>query len=124
MRCCVIKNKKHFKSTLWGIAIGAVNSLFGAGGGMIAVPLLKKYGLDQKSAQANAIAVILPITVISAILYLVKGYVTLKESFIFVPSGLIGAIIATFALQRFSNKILQKAFSAFMIYAGIRLLMR
>lgn len=116
--------KKKFKSITLGIAIGFVNGVFGAGGGMLAVPLLKKSGLRQKQAHANAVAVILPITVISAVLYLVKGNVTLKDSFAYVPTGLIGSVIATFILQKFSNKILQKIFAAFMVYAGARLLMR
>ena len=57
-----------------GLAIGIINGLLGAGGGMIAVPLLQKLGLDRKQAHANAVAVILPITVLSAVLYLVNGY--------------------------------------------------
>lgn len=107
-----------------GIAIGVVNGVFGAGGGMIAVPLLKQNGLDQKSAHANAVAVILPITLISAILYLIKGSVSFADSLIYIPTGLIGSLIATFALQKFSNKLLQKIFSIFMIYAGVRLLIK
>lgn len=119
-----MKVKNYIKPTLSGIVVGVVNGVFGAGGGMIAVPLLKKSGLDQKSAHANAVAVILPITVISAILYLFKGNVSFSDSFAYIPTGLIGSIIATFALQKFSNKLLQKIFALFMIYAGIRLLMR
>ena len=91
---------------------------------MIAVPLLKRQGLDQKNAQANAVSVILPITAISAILYILKNHVAFSDSFAYIPTGLIGSIIATFALQKFSNKLLQKAFSVFMIYAGVRLLIK
>ena len=68
-----------------GLAIGIINGLLGAGGGMIAVPLLQKLGLDRKQAHANAVAVILPITVLSAVLYLVNGYVSVKDSLIFIP---------------------------------------
>lgn len=118
------KQKTNYSSLLYGILIGLVNGVFGAGGGMIAVPVLKKQGLDQKLAHANAVAVILPITIISAVLYLVKGNVTLRDSWAFIPTGLIGSVIATLALQKFSNKVLQKTFAAFMIYAGVRLLMR
>lgn len=121
---CLKDSKKHLKSASLGIAIGFVNGVFGAGGGMLAVPLLKKGGLDQKSAHANAVAVILPITVLSAILYLVKGNVRLTDSLAYIPTGVIGSVIATFLLKRFSNKWLQKTFAAFMIYAGIRLLIR
>lgn len=121
---CLKNIKKHVKSAFFGVAVGLVNGVFGAGGGMLAVPLLKKSGLDQKSAHANAVAVILPITVISAIMYLVKGTVHLRDSFAFVPTGLLGSVIATFLLKSFSNKWLQKIFAVFMIYAGVRLLMR
>ena len=118
------KNKINFKALLLGVAVGLVNGIFGAGGGMLAVPILKRNGLEQKVAHANAVAVILPITIISAALYLIKGNVTLSDSFAYIPTGLAGSVIATFLLQKFSNTLLQKMFSGFMIYAGVRLLMR
>lgn len=116
--------KKYIKLAFSGLAVGLVNGVFGAGGGMLAVPLLKKSGLNQKSAHANAVAVILPITVISAAMYLIKGNVTLNDSFAFIPTGLIGSVIATFLLKKFTNAWLQKIFAVFMIYAGVRLLVR
>lgn len=119
-----MKIKKYLKPSLMGVAVGIVNGVFGAGGGMIAVPLLKQNGLDQKSAHANAVAVILPITIISAVLYLVKGTVNFTDSLAFIPTGVIGSVVATFVLQKFSNKLLQKIFAIFMIYAGVRLLIK
>ena len=120
-----LKNiKKLLKPTILGLGVGFINGVFGAGGGMLAVPILKSEGLSQKSAHANAVAVILPITVLSAVLYLVKGSVSLADSLAFIPTGLIGSVIAAFTLQKFSNKWLQKIFAAFMIYAGVRLLLR
>ena len=107
-----------------GAVVGIVYGVFGAGGGMIAVPLLKQNGLDQKSAHANAVAVILPNSVISAILFLVKGTVYFTDSLAFIPTGVIGSVVATFILQKFSNKLLQKIFAVFMIYAGVRLLIK
>ena len=121
---CLNKIKDSLKNGVQGIAVGLVNGVFGAGGGMLAVPLLKKSGLDQKSAHANAVAVILPITVISAILYILKGKVALSDSFTYIPTGLIGAVIATFALKKISNKWLRRIFGGFIIYAGIRLLIK
>ena len=91
---------------------------------MLAVPLLKKGGLEQKSAHANAVAVILPITIVSAAFYLAKGRVALADGLSYIPAGLVGSVIATFALQKFSNRILQKVFAAFMFYAGFRLLLK
>lgn len=119
-----MKRKKLLHLLAHGASVGLINGIFGAGGGMLAVPILKRIGLDQKSAHTNAVAVILPITVISAILYIYKGYVALSDSFAYIPTGLVGSLMATFLLQKFSNRFLQKTFSIFMIYAGIRLLTR
>ncbi len=118
------KIKKYIKPCAFGVAVGLVNGVFGAGGGMLAVPLLKKSGLDQKSAHANAVAVILPITVISAVLYLAKGTVNIKDSILFLPTGLIGSVIATVALKNISSVWLKRIFGGFMIYAGVRLLLK
>lgn len=107
-----------------GLAIGIINGLLGAGGGMIAVPLLQKLGLDRKQAHANAVAVILPITVLSAVLYLVNGYVSVKDSLIFIPGGIAGSLLGTFIMRKISSVWLKRIFGGFMIYAGVRLLLR
>ena len=92
-----MKKNNIFISAM-GILTGFVNGLLGAGGGMIAVPSLKKAGLEQKKAHANAVAVILPITLLSAILYISKGYVNLSDAYIYMPTGVIGAVIGSYIL--------------------------
>ena len=104
----IFKSKKIL-TAVSGLTIGAVNGLMGAGGGMIAVPLLKKCGMEQKSAHTNAVAVILPICVLSAGLYLKNGYVSIGDALPYVPTGITG---------------LKRVFALFMIYAGIRLLLK
>lgn len=116
--------KNNLLTAAAGLAVGIVNGLLGAGGGMIAVPLLKKLGLNQKQAHANAVAVILPITVLSAVLYLIKGYVLLSDCFIFIPGGLVGSLIGTYCLKKISPRWLKIIFGGFMVYAGARLLLR
>ncbi len=118
-----MKNKKLIYA-IYGIAIGFINGLLGAGGGMLAVPVLKKCGLSQKEAQQNAIAVILPITLLSAGIYIFKDYVNLKDSYSYLPTGLLGSVTATFLMKKLSNLWLKRIFSAFMLYAGIRLLLK
>lgn len=119
-----LKTKNLFKLSALGISVGVVNGLFGAGGGMIAVPLLRKAGLSQKDAHANAIAVIVPITVLSACMYLFRGSVSLKDALIYLPSGLLGALLGTLCLKKISPVWLKRLFGGFMIYAGIRLLFK
>lgn len=116
--------KRTLKLSLWGIAVGIANGAFGAGGGMVAVPVLKKFGKNQKSAQENAVAVILPITVISAAIYLFKGYMSITDSLIYLPTGLIGALLGTYIIGKISPVWLKIIFGAFMVYAGGRLLLK
>lgn len=119
----LLKSKK-FLSSLFGLIIGFVNGTLGAGGGMLAVPLLKKCGFEQRDAHTNAVAVILPICIISASLYLYKGHINLSDAFPFIPSGIVGSIIGTLLIKRISPNLLKKAFGVLMIYAGIRLLVK
>ena len=116
--------KQNLLLAAFGTAIGLVNGILGAGGGMLAVPLLKKIGFDTKQSHTNAIAVILPITAISAVMYLWKDLVKFKDSIIYIPTGLLGAVIGTYLLKKISPSWLKRIFGALMAYAGIRLLLR
>ena len=120
--------KSKIKNTVYtasiGLAIGVVNGLLGAGGGMLAVPLLKKTGLEQKTAHSSAVAIILPISIVSAILYLTKDYVNLSDAIPYIPTGVIGAIMGTYFLKKISPVWLKRIFGFFMIYAGVRLLLK
>lgn len=107
-----------------GFAVGIVNALFGAGGGMIAVPLIRSKGKSQKQAQASAVAVILPLCVVSATVYFFKGYYSFSEALKYVPFSVIGGIAGTFFLKKIPDKILKKAFSLLMLYLGIRMLFK
>jgi len=117
-----VKNK--LKNIGGGVIIGIVNGLLGAGGGMLAVPLLKKSGLNQKEAHATSIALILPLSVISAVTYLLKGSVVLGDAVPYLLPGALGAVLGAFLLNKISDKWLRKIFGIFMIWAGFRLLMR
>ncbi len=107
-----------------GVLIGIINILIGACGGIIAVEALKKSGLDQTKAHATAIAVILPLTVISAVIYILQGKVSLSDSYIYLIPGLAGSFAGACILPKIPKKVLSKIFSCFMIYAGVRMLMK
>ncbi len=112
------------KNFISGFVIGTINILLGAGGGMLTVPLYKKMNMSQKQAQTNAVATILPITIVSAVIYLMNGDVKLSDSYIYLIPGLIGSVIGTFVIKKISNNILSIVFSLFMIWAGLRLLFK
>ncbi len=114
------------KPTIYFYALltGIINSAIGSGGGMISVPVMKKYGLEQKQAQATTLAVILPLTVISAILYAVKGEYSPLDALKYIPFGFTGAVIGVKLTEKVKNRTLKIIFALFMIWSGIRLLFR
>ena len=115
-------------SRLWiaiaGGAAGLLNGLFGAGGGLAAVPLLHHAGLDTKESHATSIAVILPISVFSLIFYLTAGHVSLSDSLIFLPGSLIGAVMGGLLMRKIPPIWLRRIFGGFLIWAAVRLFMR
>lgn len=120
-RFCETAMKKLSLGAL-GVLVGVVNILLGAGGGILAVPILKKCGLDQKQAQANAVAVILPLTLISFILYAKGQYVHFTANAWILPFSCLGAILGAAIFKKLSPRILKKVFAVFMIWAGVRML--
>jgi uncharacterized membrane protein YfcA len=115
-------SKNFLKRFLLGGVVGSVNGLLGAGGGILCVPILVNQGFERKSAHKNAVAVILPITLVSAISYLVQGHVTLADSIKYIPGGVLGAAVGTFFMSKISVKWLKRIFGVFMVWAGWRLL--
>ena len=116
------KFKPFGKNSLLGALIGVINGFFGAGGGLVCVPLMIKMGMERKIAHANAVAVIFPITLISAVSYILQGRVEIAESIIFLPAGLVGSLCGTFIMKKISPEFIRKIFGGFMIWAGWRLI--
>ena len=116
------KKNRTWLSAGMGFLVGVINGLLGAGGGMLAVPLLKSRGLEQKKAHASAIAVIFPLTLISAAVYLIGGKVSLNDAWQYLPAGAAGAAVGMLLLPRIPDKILRKVFAVFMLWAGFRMI--
>lgn len=114
---------KKIKTVVAGACTGFLNGLLGAGGGMIVVPILKTE-IDTKKAHATSVAIILPICLVSGIIYILQEKVTIMEALPFAPFGLIGALIGTKFLQKLNNKIIKRIFALLMLWAGIRLLLK
>ncbi len=115
---------KKYQLVLSGVAVGFINALFGAGGGMVVVPVLKKAGLSQKEAQATAVSVILPLTIITCIIYWFQGTLDFSEALKYIPLGAIGALVGSFALKKAPDKALKKIFAVFMLWAGGRMIFK
>lgn len=117
-------NAKFFGRLLGGSAVGAANGVFGGGGGMIAVPLLERIeGRGETQAHATAIALILPASLVSAVVYLWAGLVPwtilLPVSLGVLAGGYPGAKL----LPVLPPRALSLLFAALMLAAGIKSLL-
>ena len=112
-----------FKIIAISVTIGFLNGFFGGGGGMICVPLLKHfYKLEDKVAHATTLFVMLPLSIISAIVYWNKmGDFSFK--YLYMISGVIvGGVIGAMLLKKLSNKAINIIFGIIIVLGGIRML--
>ena len=118
-----MKNKfKKLKLLLCGGIIGALTGFFGSGGGLFAVPLLEKVGLEPQNAHSTSLAITLPLSAISSIFYFSSESLNLSEAIKYIPLGIIGAVVGAKLLFKISGKLLRKIFAIVMIVAGVRIL--
>ena len=105
------------KYALSGTAAGLVNGLFGGGGGMVLVPLLNGWcGLEGKQAFATCVAVILPLSAVSAAVYLLRQPFDWAAALPYLIGGLVGGRL----FHRVSVTWLRGLFTAFLLYGGVR----
>ena len=115
---------KKIIASFFGVLIGLINGTIGAGGGLVAVPVIKSFGTEQKVSHSTAVALLMPISAVSAFFYLRAGNVTLSDAAPYIIPSVLGAIIGTYLLRKIPTRLLRKIFSGFMIYAGVRLLIK
>ena len=117
-----MKKQRGTQLLFGGALTGFVNGLLGSGGGMIAVPMLERSGLDAKQAHSGSLAVVLPLSVFSAAMYLKDKRVMVNDVLPYLPAGLIGAAFGAWVMKRISPTLLHRIFGGFAIWAGIRML--
>lgn len=109
-------------SVVGGLA-GFVNGFLGGGGGVAVLALLLAVlKLHQKNAQATALLVILPLTVVSAAVYVIAGAVdwipTLCTTLGVVAGGIVGALL----LSKLKGNTAKLIFALVLVAGGIKML--
>lgn len=118
------KVKKRF-ILLFGALIGVINGFFGGGGGMVVVPLLTKmFKMEQKKAQATALFVILPISLVSTIVYMCFHSVDFKTGWPVILGIVAGGVIGATMLNKLNNKVVKGIFIFFMLLGGVMMLIK
>lgn len=118
-----MKKVKKLHIFLFGALVGIINGFFGGGGGMIVVPLLTKlFKLEQKKAQATALFIILPISLVSAIVYLCYNSVNFKQGWPVIVGIVGGGVIGATLLNKLNNKVVRGIFIFMMALGGVGML--
>ncbi len=113
--------RKTKKYAVIGALAGLANGLFGSGGGLFLVPLLTKWtGLEQKKAFATSVAVILPLSLVSAAVYFWKGALDLGAAWPYLLGGAAGGLVSGRVFQKVPISLLRKVFGALILYGGVR----
>ena len=113
------KSKGH--ALVAGASAGLVNGFFGGGGGMVLVPLLtQKCSLSQRKAFATSVAVILPLCVLSSVIYFFRGGLDIVAALPYLIGGLIGGYWGGKLFQRLNMELLRRVFALLILYGGIR----
>ena len=111
------------KLILAGILAGSVNGLFGAGGGMILVPLLALLTpLKDRDIFSNSIAVIFPICIFSLLGTGDTAGIRWNEIVPYLSGSIIGGISAGLFGKRIPVIWLHRGLGIFILWGGLRYL--
>lgn len=112
------------KNQITGVLGGAVNGLFGGGGGMVVLPLLSGWRkLEARSAFATCVAVIFPMCCVSAGVYLWQVRPALRLVLPYLAGGVAGGVLGGVSFEKVPVKLLKIIFGLFLLYGGVRYLL-
>ena len=115
--------KEQIMSALAGMTAGAVNGLFGAGGGMVLVPLLSYCTpMEQDKVFPASVSIILPICVISLAFTVPDVGLPLAEAWPYLLGSIPGGLIAGFVDGKIPVKWLHRGLGILILWGGIRYL--
>ena len=115
--------KEYIFCALAGLAAGSVTGLFGAGGGMILVPLLCWLTeIEEESIFPASVSIILPICLVSLFFRANSGVLPWKEATPYLIGSGIGGILCGMLGQRISVLWLHRLLGGMILWGGIRYL--
>ena len=121
---------------LLGALAGFINGLLGTGGGILLVLLFSRsaqraeraksisFPMARRDIYANAMAVMLPISIFSATQYASTGALDLRAFSPMLLPSLLGGILGGFLLDRLKASWLRTLFSLLVLISGALMLVR
>lgn len=113
--------KKSIRLWVSGAAAGAANGLFGAGGGMVLVPMLTGCArLPDAEVFPSSVAIIFPICIVSAILNLQHQNIDFLLLLPYLLGGALGGLAAGLWGRRIPTLWLHRILGILILWGGVR----
>ena len=115
--------KNKWLLLIFSALAGFINGFLGGGGGVLIVTLLLAVvKLHQKHAQATALLVILPLTVVSAVVYLVRGNVDWEPTMWATLGVVVGGVVGALLLSKIKGNVAKIIFALVLVAGGVKML--
>ena len=113
--------KYNWRITLAGFTAGAVNGLFGAGGGMVLVPLLIGVArLEDDEVFPSSVSMIFPICLVSLSYSLVHSAFNWEIAPPYLIGSALGGLLAGLYAKRIPTLWLHRILGILIIWGGFR----
>ncbi len=106
-----------------GAAAGVLNGIFGGGGGAVLMPLLQRCDVQGRSAFATSLAIMLPLSVLSAVIYWGKTDLSLQTALPYLLGGLAGGFVGGLSMGKIRVLWLRRLFALLLLYGGVKYLL-
>lgn len=118
-----MKKSKSLGSGIAGTIAGGVNGLFGAGGGMVLVPLLTWFtDLKDEEVFPSSVSIILPICLISLSITFRSGTVPWGTAIPYLIGSAVGGVFAGIFGKKIPTLWLHRLLGILILWGGIRYL--
>lgn len=118
-----MKLNKALSCALAGAIAGAVSGLFGAGGGMVLVPLLSRLtDLEEDSLFSASVTIILPICLVSLGIIGMRQGLAWAEAFPYLLGSAAGGLLAGIWGDRIPVRWLHRILGILILWGGFRYL--
>ena len=114
---------RYWKTTFAGAAAGSITGLFGAGGGMILVPLLLHCGdFEEAEIFPSSVSIMLPLCITSLVLDALRTPLPLTTAMPYLIGSALGGIAAGIFGRKIPTIWLHRLLGALIFYGGVRYL--
>jgi uncharacterized membrane protein YfcA len=119
------RNSKILPLALWGLAIGFITGLLGAGGGFLIIPALLLFvKLPMKTAVGTSLVIIAINSIFGFLFSLNQTPLDWKILLLFTGLAIVGIYLGSLWAEKIHGKILKKLFGWFVLLMAIYILIK